>query len=93
MTSISPAFSTKNGTVGLAAVDQHFARVIGRITPSEAIRAICAGLTRKQERLHSGRLREALSVRTQSLVTRLDNECERNVDAHNFAIGSPMKRF
>jgi len=44
MTSISPAFSTKNGTLVWPLSINTSPRVIGRITPCEAIRAICAEL-------------------------------------------------
>ena len=45
MTSIAPAFSTKNGTSVWPPSINTSPRVIGRITPWEAIRAICAELS------------------------------------------------
>src|SRR5260370_21353909 len=44
MTSISPDFSTKNGTLVWPLSINTSPLVIGRITPCEAIRAICAEL-------------------------------------------------
>ena len=45
MTSISPAFTTKNGTLVWPPSINTSPREIGRITPWEAIRAICAALS------------------------------------------------
>src|SRR6476619_5719598 len=45
MTSISPAFTTKNGTFVWPPSINTSPRVIGRITPWEAIRPICAALS------------------------------------------------
>src|SRR5258708_25096601 len=87
MTSISPAFSTKNGTLVWPPSINTSPRVIGRITPCEAIRAICT-------ELNTGNMSAAFaalesSVERAVLLTRhslLESKYERKVDAPNFAV-------
>jgi hypothetical protein len=92
--SISPAFTTKNGTSVWPSSINTSPRVIGRITPWEAIRAICAELSVGNMSAASGALvrgvERVVSV-TSSLA--LDGMCERNVDTPDFAFDGHAVRL
>src|SRR5262245_11917185 len=87
ITSISPAFTTKNGTSVWPPSINTSPRVIGRITPWEAIRAICAELTVGNMSAAFGALERSVDrVGPVNTSGALDRLCQRNLDAPNFTI-------
>jgi hypothetical protein len=89
MISISPAFTTKNGTSVWPRSINTSPRVIGRITPWKAIRAICAELSvGNMSAAFAALVRgvERLIPVTSSLA--VDRMCKRNVDTPDFALDS-----
>src|SRR5262245_55823980 len=87
ITSISPAFTTKNGTLVWPPSINPSPRVIGRITPWEATRAICEALSAGNMSAAFGPLVKSVDrVAPVNTSGALDRVCDRNLDAPDFTI-------
>src|SRR5262245_26950973 len=89
MTSISPALTTKNGTSVWPPSIKTSPRVMGRVTPWEAIRAICAEVRVGNRSAASAALESGVDqVGGADMSRAFDSPCEGDVDTPDVAIHS-----
>src|SRR6185503_12338623 len=87
ITSISPAFTTKNGTSVWPPSINTSPRVMGRINPWEAIREICAVLSTGNKSAAFAALKRGIEgVLAVNTSGALDGVCEWNLDVSTFTI-------
>src|SRR5215813_10435901 len=87
ITSISPAFTTKKGTLVWPPSINTSPRVTGRVTPWQAILAICAQLSfGKRSAAFGALLRSVEGVGPVSTSGTLDRVSDRHLDAPDFTV-------